>query len=207
MRAAIASNQRRGICFLPVSRGSRFVTCRHGKIMTTKMAAILLSGALMFVLSQPCLAQQRGNSSQCSAVYENHNQVDYGPLKVGIIEGTSVIQAGPPVKGSPTDPGVPGACFTLFTEKDHALVASVKADSETRFEIRDISPGRYRLVARAEGLCTANIPLEVVKSSRRRDEMVVYFRPAGIDVCSTGELAPAPPRGSRPLKVRASTEH
>jgi hypothetical protein len=134
--------------------------------MTTKIATILLFGAVLLVFSEPCLAQQKESTSHCSTVYENHNQIDYGPLKVGLIEGTSVIQLAPPLKGALTE-----------------------ADSEGRFELRVAAPGRYRLVARAEGLCTANIPLEVVKSSSRKAEIVVYFRPTGIDICSTGELA------------------
>lgn len=155
--------------------------------MTTKIATILVFGAVLLVFSGPCLAQQRGNSSECSTVYENHNQTDYGPLKVGVIEGTSVIQVGT----SQEQPGAPGACLVLFTEKEHKLVASVKSDSTGRFELKDVAPGRYRLIARAEGLCTANIPLEVVKSSRRqKTEILVHFRPAGIDTCSYGELAP-----------------
>jgi hypothetical protein len=153
--------------------------------MTTKIARILPFGAVLLVFSGPCLAQQKDKTSQCSTVYENHNQTDYGPLQVHAIEGVSVIQV-----GTQEQPRVPGACFALFTEKDHKLVASVKADSDGRFELRDVASGRYRLVARAEGLCTANVPLEVVKSSRgRKTEILVHFRPTGIDTCSYGELA------------------
>jgi hypothetical protein len=166
--------------------------------MTTKITTILFFGAVLFGF-RPCLAQQ--NNAECSTVYENHNQIDYGPLKVAFIEGTSAIQVGPPVKGAAEsgESGVPGACFVLFTEKDHKLVTSVKADSKGRFELRDVGPGRYRLVARAEGFCTANIPLEVVKSSGRPAEIRVYFRFPGIDVCSTGELAPKP-EGSKSVR-------
>jgi hypothetical protein len=153
--------------------------------MTTKIATILLFGAVLLVFSGPCLAQQKDNTSQCSTTYENHNQTDYGPLKVRTVEGTSAIQV-----GTQEQPGVPGACFVLFTEKDHKLVASMKADSEGRFKLRDVAPGRYRLVARAEGLCTANIPLEVVKASRgQKSGILVHFRPTGLDTCSYGELA------------------
>jgi hypothetical protein len=156
------------------------------KAMTTKIAAILLYVAVLLVISGPCWAQQKDNASECSTVYENHNQTDYGPLKVRVVEGTSVIQV-----GSQEQPGAPGACFALFTEKDHKRVASVKADSEGHFKIKDVAPGHYRLVARAQGLCTANIPLEVVKSSRdQKRGILVHFRPTGIDTCSYGEVAP-----------------
>lgn len=100
------------------------------------------------------------------------------------IRGTTVVEV-----GKERQPRVPGACFALFTEKDHKLVAKAEAGADGRFELRNIPPGRYRLIAKAQGLCTANIPVDVVKFRRRRVELIVYFRPVGIDVCSTGELA------------------
>jgi len=39
-------------------------------------------------------AQQKNNSSQCSTAYENHNQTDYGPLKVRLVGGRSIVQVG-----------------------------------------------------------------------------------------------------------------
>jgi hypothetical protein len=154
--------------------------------MTTQTVSRLLLGVALWVSRGLCLAQQSGDSSQCSTAYENHNQIDYGPLKVRVVKGTSVIQVGTQKQSAVTE-----ACFILFTEKDHKLVASVKADSDGRFELKDVAPGRYRLVARAEGLCTANIPLAVVKPPRRKKtEILVHFRPAGIDTCSYGDLAP-----------------
>lgn len=154
--------------------------------MTTKIAKTLLCFAVLLVFSEPCFAQQKDNPSQCSTVYENHNQTDYGPLKVRVVEGTSVIQV-----GTQEQPGAAVACFALFTEKDHKLVATAKADSQGRFELRDVAPGRYRLVARAEGLCTANIPLELLRPSAvSKTEILVHFRPTGIDTCSYGEVAP-----------------
>ena len=118
--------------------------------------------------------------------YENHNQIDYGPLKVHAVKGRSFIQI-----GTQKQPGVAGACFVLFTEKEHKFVASANADSTGRFELKNVPSGRYRLIARAVGFCTANVPLDVVKSSgTNKKEILVHFRPAGIDTCSYGELAP-----------------
>lgn len=118
-------------------------------------------------------------------VYENHNQVDYGPLKVNVVEGTTLIQV-----GMEKQPGVPGACLVLFTEQEHKPVANVRAGADGHFSLKDISPGRYRLAARAEGFCTANIPVEVVKRRRRAVEIVVHFLPSGIDTCSYAEVVP-----------------
>jgi hypothetical protein len=146
---------------------------------------IFAFGIAVLLLSQACLAQGNASPSSCSTEYENHNQIDYGPLKVAIIEGSSVIQVGDQRQPG----GVPGACLVLFTEKDHKLLMSVTADSEGRFSLKDIIPGHYRLVARAQGLCTANIPIEVVKSSHRR-KLKIVFRPTGVDSCSYGEIAP-----------------
>jgi len=145
----------------------------------------LLSCVVLFV-SKPCLGeQQNSQASECSAAYENHNQMDYGPLKVHAIRGANLIQV-----GSEKQPGSSEACFVLFTENDHRLVARVKADPNGHFEFKSMPSGHYRLIGRLDGFCPANIPIEVVKSSRRTNEIVVHFRARGTDICSTGELAP-----------------
>jgi hypothetical protein len=141
--------------------------------------------ALLAVI--PSMAAEKGDDPcPSSTVYENHNQVDYGPLKVRAVMGTGVVQT-----GDKTQPGktIPGACLSLFTERDHKFLASVAADSEGQFQFDAVPPGRYRLVARADGFCIANIPLEVSRSSRKKAEILVHFRPAGIDTCSYGDLA------------------
>ena len=143
-----------------------------------------------------CVAQQKGESTCLSStVYENHNQVDYGPLKVRAVRGTGIVEV-----GDKTQPGraVPGACLSLFTEKKHKFLASVVADSKGQFRFDAVPPGRYRLVARANAFCVANIPLEVVRSSRKKAEILVHFRPGGIDTCSYGDLAVSKRDGSSP---------
>ncbi len=157
--------------------------------MRIHRVVLLLPSLLLAVAGTRCMAKPHNvNSSPCSTAYENHNQIDYGPLKVEVIQGASDIRV-----GTQKQPGVPGACLVLFTEKDHKFVTSVKADADGRFELKGVAPGRYRLLARAEGFCTANIPIEVVRTSHsRKTEILVHFRPAGIDTCSYGELAPVP---------------
>jgi hypothetical protein len=153
---------------------------------TTKIALIALYIAVP-PHGTPCWAQQSHNVSGCSTLYENYNQIDYGPLKVSVLQGASEIEV-----GTEKQPGVPRACLVLFTEKDHKLVMSVRADTNGRFELKNVAPGRYRLLARAEGLCTANIPIEIVKSSRRgKARILVHFLARGIDTCSYGELTSA----------------
>jgi hypothetical protein len=165
-----------------------------------KLHSILGFLGLVLLAAAPRIAAQQGDTPcPTSTVYENHNQVDYGPLKVSAVRGMGNVEVGD--KAQPAR-AIPGACLSLFTEKDHKLVASVAADSEGRFQFDAVSSGRYRLVARAKGFCTANIPLEVVKSSRRKTKIVVHFRPAGIDTCSYGELAVSKRDGAKPVSLR-----
>lgn len=55
--------------------------------------------AVLFVFGGPCFAQQK-DTTQCSTIYENHNQTDDGPLKVRAVGGINVIQVAPPLKGA-----------------------------------------------------------------------------------------------------------
>ena len=142
---------------------------------------------MVFVLSAVATAQKENLCEEKS--YEDHNQIDYKPLKLAKIQGKGLIE----IRDNAVQPNqmVPGACVTLFT-LDKRFVMSVKADANGNFQFGDIASGQYRLVARARGFCTANIPIHVVKASRksrmRNKEVVVHFRVAGIDTCSWGEL-------------------
>jgi hypothetical protein len=157
---------------------------RQRKTMKIHAVAFLVAATLLFVAYSTSSARpQNSDASKCSPGYEDHNQIDYGPLKVTAVQGTSVIRVGDQER-----PAVSGACFVLFSEKDHVLMASVVAGTDGRFELKHIPPGRYRLIARARGFCTANVPLEIVKSARKKQEIRVNFRPTGIDTCSYGEL-------------------
>jgi hypothetical protein len=157
----------------------------------TMLSLCLLSS----LATKPCRAASQGtDSSECSTDYENHNMVDYGPLKVHAIRGTNLIEVG----NKQQQVGIPGACLILFTECDRKLVVRVKTGPDGHFEMNGVAPGRYRLIARLDGFCSANIPVEVVKSSRRKADIVVHFRLTGIDDCSYGELAPV--KGGPPAK-------
>ena len=63
-----------------------------------KLAIFLLVVGWM-VSSAKCVAQQQGDSPQCSTVYQNRNQIDYGPLKLRVVEGRTVIQVGKEERG------------------------------------------------------------------------------------------------------------
>ena len=136
------------------------------------------------VFATPNMAIEKADAlADCVVVYENHNQVDYGPLRVALVVGKTDSE----VEGQKADV-VPGACLGLFAESTHQLVAAVRADEKGHFELKHVKAGRYRLVARAEGLCTANIPLVVRSSGKHKAIIIVHFRPRGIDSCSYGEL-------------------
>ena len=113
--------------------------------------------------------------------YENHNQVDYGPLKVSKLRGVAV---------DPGDGPVPQTLVLLFTEKGHKLVAKTLADKSGHFHIKYARKGRYRLVAKAYGLCTANVPIIVSAGSTDKNgtHLLLHMEPGGIDSCSYGEV-------------------
>ena len=131
------------------------------------------------LLVMPLAAQEQGRSSACTVHYENHNQIDYGPL---------VVQD---VKGTITDPqqvAVPKVCAGIFTEKDHRLIATTESDADGRFSLQSVPPGRYRLVVKADPLCAANVPLQVVKSQKKKQVLRVHMKPRGLDSCSYADV-------------------
>lgn len=142
----------------------------------------------IFLLWLPVLAQQTKEPCKCQVTYENKNQVDPKPLSVRAVSGRTISEVGD--VGTAQEIGaVAGACVGLFTEQDHRLVATTVANDEGRFQFDEVPAGRYRLIVQVAGLCVANVPLQVVKGSRSKDQkrIVVHMRPAGIDSCSYGD--------------------
>lgn len=145
---------------------------------------------LLVIVALSCTHALPQQQSVCSNTsYEDHNQVDYKPLKLTMLQGRGVVEIKDnEIKSNET---VPGACLSLFT-LDHNFVQSVKADAAGEFRFDNVAPGKYRLIARAQGFCTANIPINLVKASHRskrlENEVVVHYRLTGIDTCSWGEL-------------------
>ena len=146
--------------------------------MSNRQITLLIFAAVLS--ATPSLtAQQKGDSSRCMVEYENHNQIDYGPL---------VVQE---VRGRITDPqqfAVPKVCVALFTEAEHKLIATTESDTEGRFSLPNVAPGRYRLIVKADPLCAANVPLQVVKHQRKKRVLQVHMKPRGLDSCSYAEL-------------------
>ena len=131
------------------------------------------------LLTGPLFAQQTPDSSPCKVEYENHNQIDYGPLIVQEVKGTIT---------NPQQGAVPKVCVGIFTEKDHKLVAATRSDADGMFSLQGVPPGRYRLVVKADPLCAANVPLHVLKSQKKKQVLRVHMEPRGLDSCSYADL-------------------
>jgi hypothetical protein len=143
---------------------------------TRKLTLVILALA---VLAAPSFAQQKGDSSPCMAEYENHNQIDYGPLVVQDVKGTIT---------DPQQSAVPKVCVGIFAEKDHKLVATTESDADGKFALQGVPPGRYRLVVEADPLCAANVPLQGVKRRKKKQVLRVHMKARGLDSCSYADL-------------------
>ena len=78
------------------------------------------------------------------------------------------------------------ASVSLFTEQGHALIGTVVTDRDGKFRFSKVDKGLYRIVARVEGLCTANIPILVESSLLAHRKVVITMRAKDIDTCSYG---------------------
>jgi len=148
------------------------------RIMPTFTALLMLAGAgWAQSLASPCTRPVE---------YENHNQVDYGPFILQSISGHAIVEVGEPARKIGPARGV---CLAVFTEEEHRRVATGITDEEANFRFDALEPGDYRLVARAEGLCVANVRIRIVRNGRNRGHrrMVLHLTPASIDRCSYGE--------------------
>ena len=111
--------------------------------------------------------------------YENRNQADYGPLHVAAVRGVAKDAQGVVI---------PKACVGVFTEAGHKLVATTQSDDDGQFELNDIPDGAYRLIAKYEGLSTANAKLRIDQRSQSKKSLTVQMRPTGLDMHSFIEL-------------------
>lgn len=127
-------------------------------------------------LTPPASLRAQQSGSPCEDMkYEHHNMVDYGPLRISNLWGTTKDADGFTV---------PNACIGVFNESDHRTVATGQADSEGHFEIRNVPNGKYRLVVASDGFCAANAPVILRKRSRGKKKLVVTLKPSAVDVCS-----------------------
>ena len=109
--------------------------------------------------------------------YVNENSTDPAPLKLRDVDGV--------VRGLGGD-AMSRASVSLFTERGHSLIGTVVSDRDGKFRFGKVEKGLYRIVARIEGLCTANIPIVVESSLLAHRKVVITMRPKDIDTCSYG---------------------
>jgi hypothetical protein len=109
--------------------------------------------------------------------YVNENQTDPAPLKLRELQGTVIGLGGDPM---------PRAMVSLFTEDTHTLVGSETTNRDGKFKFEKVEKGSYRVVARVEGLCPANIPVVVEGGFLGHRKLQITMRPKDIDTCSYG---------------------
>jgi len=104
--------------------------------------------------------------------YVNENSVDPKPIKLRELQGTVLGLGGDPM---------PRAMVSLFT-----LVGSETTDMQGRFKFNKLEKGAYRVVARVEGLCAANIPIILEGGLLGHKKLEITMRAKDIDTCSYG---------------------
>jgi hypothetical protein len=143
--------------------------------MVVKVAVGIMVGfAGLLVMTATGLGQ---SAAAPVPVYVNENDHDPAPLKLDGLSGK--------VQGLGGD-AMPRAVVSLFTEQGHLLVASVNSDKDGKFRFDKVDKGLYRVVARVDGLCTANIPVNVGTSMLSAHKLVITMQPKDIDTCSYG---------------------
>lgn len=128
---------------------------------------------LMMAMTVASGAQQ----NPITPVYANENQTDPAPLKLRELQGVVRDLGGDPM---------PRATVSLFTEDTHTLVGSETTDRDGKFKFQKLRHGAYRVVARVEGLCPANIPIVLESSLLAHRKLEITMRPKDIDTCSYG---------------------
>jgi hypothetical protein len=111
-----------------------------------------------------------------AAAYVDENPAPPKLLKLDGLEGA--------VRGLGGD-ALPMAKVSLFAEDGHALVATTVTDREGKFRFK-VEKGLYRVVARVEGLCPANVPVKVESSVLAKHKLVITMVAKDIDTCSYG---------------------
>jgi hypothetical protein len=152
---------------------------KNARMMATirqLMFVALLLGAGVHLWGQKTSSSQRG-----SMVYENHNQTDYKALTLRAVTGRAHDEQRMPI---------PKVSLGLFTERDHELVTVVESADDGTFAFTNVEPGLYRLVAKYDGFCPANAPIEVSRHASASREIDLHMKPAGLDTCSYGTAGP-----------------
>lgn len=154
---------------------------RLGWVITMKMMFLAMGGlALLFASSTAGSGQTKAAATGAPATadtYVDENSTDPAPLKMRDVDGV--------VRGLGGD-AMSRVSVSLFTEQGHALIGSVVSDRDGKFRFGKVDKGLYRIIARVDGLCTANIPILVESSLLAHRKVVITMRAKDIDTCSYG---------------------
>jgi hypothetical protein len=147
--------------------------------MTTRQICTLVIAAAVMtsVPARAHAAERRAQAQTTAAAYVDENGTDPAPLNLRELEGKVVGLGGDPM---------PRTELALFTENGHSLVATATTDREGKFRFDKVEKGLYRIVARIEGLCPANVPVKLESSLLGRRKLVITMRPKDLDTCSYG---------------------
>jgi len=145
--------------------------------MKTWRPWILAAVAIAVIPARAANAAGRRAQVTPAAAYANENGTDPAPLNLRDLQGRVVGLGGEPM---------PRAVVTLFTEAAHSPVATVTSDGEGKFRFGKVEKGFYRVVARVEGLCPANVPVKLESSFLAKRKLIITMRPKGLDTCSYG---------------------
>lgn len=136
----------------------------------------VVSLLLVLILFVPSVCQE---SPTPDLSYANRNQVDYGPLKIGTIQGRVIDTSGVPI---------PQALVILFTDPEHKVISHTYTTEDGRFEIRSVKRARYRLMVKYDSLCPANMPLQMTRTAHSERELIIHMEFVKLDGCSWGEV-------------------
>jgi hypothetical protein len=122
----------------------------------------------------PAVRAYAAQAAVPEATYVNENPAT---LNLRELDGKVVGLGGEPM---------PRAQVALFSENGHALLGTVVSDRQGKFRFDKIEKGLYRVVARVEGLCPANVPVKVGSSLLAKRHLIITMRPKDLDTCSYG---------------------
>ena len=134
-----------------------------------------LAFAILSSIASSALSAQQKPPPCGELKYENHNMVDYGPLRISAVRG---------IVKDPLGVVIPDGCVGVFSESDHKLITAGGVDSEGLFEIPSIPEGKYRLIVACNSFCAANVSIILRNQAHGKKRLVAIMRPGGIDDCS-----------------------
>ena len=142
---------------------------------------LLTLGLSGFILAAPLAYSQTAPVAipANASVYVDENATPPAPLKLSGIVGR--------VRGLGGD-AIPRATISLFTDegKVHTFLSAVMSDRDGKFHFDKVEHGFYRVVARVDGLCAANIPVKVESALIMHRKLEITMRPKDLDTCSYG---------------------